>query len=410
MLLCLTAFLITLASCAGTPEKPEEIAEEEVPEAAEAEGPRELKGIEVVESSGVAIITGGDTAGARDAAIADALRKAVEQAVGTLVSAETMVENYAVLSDNVYTESQGYVKAYEVLEETPGLDLYRVRVRAEVAVGSIRDDLSALGLVIRGAERPRILFMIAERSVGKTYYSFWWWGKSEYRGEVMEDSTAENALREIFINKGFPVVDISASTGRFEIKDRYRIADLTRDATISIGRGLDAEVVVYGKARVSEGPSTPGSNVEVYLSEISAQAVRVDDGLVLASSSASGTARHISPDTGPRRAVQDASEKLAGRLIDQIAAKWSGPATVTITLTGVADQAPVAEFKRLLKSRVRGVGEIYQRRLENGTAVLEVYSRSSAQEIADALTRVRRGEFTVTGTTANTVEVSYGSR
>ncbi|HEV8539645.1 MAG TPA: hypothetical protein VGQ60_00645, partial [Nitrospiraceae bacterium] len=49
---------------------------------------------QTVTADGVAGIQGGDKAIARDNAIQDALRKAVEQAVGTMVASETMVENF----------------------------------------------------------------------------------------------------------------------------------------------------------------------------------------------------------------------------------------------------------------------------------------------------------------------------
>ncbi len=414
--LCLPVLLVLLSalvftSCAA-PEKVPDAAMDETP-AVEADATEELGAMDytgetrVVEATGVAAITAAGPAKARDGAIADALRKAVEQAVGTMVSSETMVENYAVLSDNVYTRSTGYVKDYEVLGETPGMDLYQVRVRATVALGKITDDLSALGLLIRKAGMPRVLFMIAEKNVGKKFYTFWWWGQSEYRGEVVDMSAAETSLKEIFLNKGFHVVDMSASTGTFEIKDQFRVADLTREATVSIGRDLEADVVVYGRATVTEGPRTPGSNVVPYLADITAQVVRVDDGVVLGSTTGHASYRHISSVSGGTIALKKAAEDISDRLIEQISARWMSSMTVTITIRGVAGQDDVAEFKRLLNGRVRGIEGIYQRRLEGSVAVIEVETKSSAQDIADDISRVDGGPR-VTGTTTNTVEVTYG--
>ncbi len=45
--------------------------------------------VQTITAEGVGVVIGGDRAIARDQAINDALRKAVEQAVGTLVSSET---------------------------------------------------------------------------------------------------------------------------------------------------------------------------------------------------------------------------------------------------------------------------------------------------------------------------------
>ena len=59
-------------------------------------------------AEGVGVIESGNTASARDQAIRDGLRIAVEQAVGTLVASETLVQNYEVLRDQIYSKTQGY--------------------------------------------------------------------------------------------------------------------------------------------------------------------------------------------------------------------------------------------------------------------------------------------------------------
>jgi len=51
------------------------------------------------------MVEGGRKDIARDHAIKDALRKAVEQAVGTFIFSETVVENYEVLSDRIYSKA-----------------------------------------------------------------------------------------------------------------------------------------------------------------------------------------------------------------------------------------------------------------------------------------------------------------
>ena len=73
---------------------------------------------------GVSSIERGRKDIARDHAIKDALRKAVEQAVGIFISSETVVENYEVLSDSIYSKAEEYVAEYKVLREKEEGDLY----------------------------------------------------------------------------------------------------------------------------------------------------------------------------------------------------------------------------------------------------------------------------------------------
>lgn len=360
--------------------------------------------LKMVEATGFSTISVGNTALARDAAIDDALRKAVEQAVGTLVSSETMVENFQVLRDSVYTKTQGYVKTYSVVNESASGGLYQTTVRASVAVGSIRDDLDAIGLLHARAEKPRVLFMVAEQNIGHRYFVFWWWGQSEYKGETVDISAAETALKELFVNKGFNVVDPSVSPDRVAVSNAYRVADLTNEGAREIGRKLNAEIVVKGKAIAKEGPRTPGSQVGSYLADITVQAVRVDNGAVLASSRGHGTSRHVSDVTGGTEAITRASAEAGEKIIDQILSKWQAGNLVTLRIRGVKDFKDGAALKEALRKQVRGVKAVYQRRFEGDELELELDANTSANRIADELSRITRFRIKVVNTTSATID------
>jgi hypothetical protein len=357
----------------------------------------------VVEASGFAAIAGGNVVSARDAAIDDAMRKAVEQAVGTLVAAETIVENYGLLSDNVYTRTRGYVSGYTVTGEGQAGGLYQVNISATVAVGAIKDDLDAIGLVLAKAGRPRVLFMVAEQQIGRVSYYFWWGGKAAV-GATVDLSASETALKEAFIAKGFSVVDISGSTGVIETEGAFRVVDLADEGARGIGLKLNAEVVVKGKALAKEGPRTPGSQVGSYIADVTAAAIRVDDGAVLASARGHGVSRNVSAAAGGAEALSRASTDLASRLMDQIIDKWSKGFSVTLTLRGVTDHETLARLRESLRREVRGVKAVYQRSFSSGVAVLELDSMVPAQKIADGITGLPERPLKVISTTTSTIE------
>lgn len=170
--------------------------------------------------------------------------------------------------------------------------------------------------------KPRVLFMIAEQNIGQQHAVFWWWGQSEFVGESVDMSAAEVTLKEMFLGRGFAVVDVSATTGTLEISNAYRIADLTDKGAREIAKTVNAEVVVKGKAVAKEGPRTPGSAVGSYLADVTATAIRVDDGAVLASARGHGVSRHVSDVTGGTEALGNAGTEAADRLIEQISATW----------------------------------------------------------------------------------------
>jgi len=53
----------------------------------------------------------------KEQALSTALRRAVEQGVGTLVQSETTVVDSALVDDKIYSHSKGYVKTYKITKE-----------------------------------------------------------------------------------------------------------------------------------------------------------------------------------------------------------------------------------------------------------------------------------------------------
>lgn len=90
------------------------------------------------------ITTGyGETA---DAALDDALRNAVEEATGALISSTTKVENDDILEDKVLSLSRGFIKEYRKLSETNTDGEYKTVVAALVTEKQILETLEAEGM------------------------------------------------------------------------------------------------------------------------------------------------------------------------------------------------------------------------------------------------------------------------
>lgn len=358
----------------------------------------------------------GDPAIARDNAIQDALRKAVEQAVGTMVASETLVENFQVVKDNIYNKSAGYIKEYKIVKESPGKDLHTVTISAVVGTGDLKNDLGALGLMHARVGKPRTLFMIAEQNIGQEILLYWWgsWGSrggAAFAGQSVEMAVSETVLKEEFLNRGFNVIDISAVTGKFEISNAYRIADLTNTGAQEIGRKMGAEIIIKGKALAKEGPRTPGSSVGSYLADITLSVVRVDNGQVLASARNSAPARHVSQHVGGNQAIENAARGIADKLVEQITAKWtaetSGGQLIQLTIRGLSGMKDLIKIKEFLRAKVRGVQNVIQRSFEKGEAVLEVDAKSSAQQVGDELAAkpIQGLDLDITAATGNTLEL-----
>ena len=354
---------------------------------------------------GVGVIIDDNTAQARDQAIQDALRLAVEQAAGTMVSSETLVQNYEVLRDQVYSQSQGYIRHYEVTNEATEGNLYRVTIQASVAMGNLKNDLAALGLLMARKSMPRVMIMVAEQNIGRHYYSYWW----GLHASTADLTVTENVLTQKLASKGFHIVDHAVASKTLSIKAPYKIESLNNDAIQSIGNLYDAEVVVYGKALAKLAGSVLGSSMKSAQADISLRAVSTDTGQVIASATQHAAAVHPNEVSAGAEALKQATEAISDQLLDQIVERWSQDVSsgslIRLELSGIPSYGHLLKFKETLQKRIRGVKGVYQRDFDAGQATLDVNVPASSQQLADELVRIDYGGFRVdiTSLTQNTI-------
>lgn len=108
---------------------------------------------------GRAALGRGGVSAARDAAIRDAMRRAVEQVVGTLIDSRTLTENFVTVRDHIYAASDGYVSRYDVVSEGTEADgeTYAVRLDAVVRRGRVKDDLATYRILQVQTGRKRVM-------------------------------------------------------------------------------------------------------------------------------------------------------------------------------------------------------------------------------------------------------------
>ncbi len=82
-------------------------------------------------------------------ALENAFSRAVEQAIGVFVDAETMVRNDELLREQVLTYSRGFIKHYEVIRGWQKEGLHHASIRAKVLVGQLVERLKAADVAVK---------------------------------------------------------------------------------------------------------------------------------------------------------------------------------------------------------------------------------------------------------------------
>lgn len=338
-----------------------------------------------VVAKGLGAIIGGDQAKAADDGLASALRSAVEQVVGTMIQSNVLVENYQVVEDQIYSRTQGYVKSYQVLSQTPRDNtIMEVTVRAVVKKSNLENDLNAIGLLIQQKSKPRIMVLVDEKNMDHHYYY-----------DHYDLNTTANQLANKFLEKGFTFVDKEVVLRKLQRESVQAALDGDTKSAESIARESGAEVLIMGKAVAKEASGGPAvlrqSGMVSCQATLNLRAVRADDGTIIAVTSQQAPAVHVDNVTGGTQALTKAADLAADDLTKKILKVWQqdvySGTTIQMRVMDVPSFADLSKFRDMLKTYVRGVQNVYQREYSGGTALLDLDVRGNASQVADELGR-----------------------
>jgi hypothetical protein len=362
---------------------------------------------ETVEVEGYASIVGGHKDTAREKAINNALRRAVEEVVGVMVESQTLVRDFQLLNDRVYSQSSGYIQGYSVIGEKWDVDSCSVKLRATVSLVKLEQGLDSLGVLAKQMGKPRIVMFLAEQNVDQSVPSCWW------RGDNGVGGPAENALTNKLLEKGFEIVDRQVVLAGIRQSGDSPVAgaNMSNELAMKLMAGGEAEVVIIGRAHARQGAALAGTTIRSYQATVTARAVNADTGDLLGSAAGNAVAAHVNPAAGGAEALKKAADEAACQLVRQITASWQkavhGTRTVKLVVAGLTF-ADVASLKAMLKERLNRVDGIYERSFSDGTVKLDLDVKTDAREIAANLDNLRfkDGFLKVTAVTANVIRLT----
>ncbi|MDZ7288343.1 MAG: hypothetical protein ONB44_00215 [candidate division KSB1 bacterium] len=354
---------------------------------------------------GVGTILANDVAAARDQAIDDAMRKAVQQALGTYIKSETLVENFQLVDDRILAWSAGYVKKYDILSEGKKVDTYEVQMRATVNLSDLRTDDEALAALLE-KENPRVMVMIAEQNIGET---------NRLNYFEVDMTAAETAIIDVFRSKGFEVVDAAQAKENQQRDLILNAIEGNAKSAAAIAAAQQAELIITGKAfaKVATGFNLGG--MKSCQGNITTRIISADDAKIIATASENAAYPHIDEVTGGTMAIQKAAQKCAQTLVTKVTAeaqkRFYNPTTVNLRVQGYRNYAELQKFSELLKYYMRGVKSVFQRSAAGGYANLDVKILGNARQMARELGNKDFSPFKVevTNVTANRVEVKISS-
>lgn len=312
------------------------------------------------------------------AALHEAMRAAIEQAVGVLVDSHTYVKEYRLIHDEIYTHSEGYVARYEVLEKSFANGIHRVTIRAEVSEalrGDLMTKLEKQALIRENLLDPRIGVVVADSQ-----------DRPAYRGVAAGvENEIVAALRENGFSRLVDLGQVAAS-----VKNRIAAAVFAGDTegAAMLKTSFPVEYLVTGLVEVTEEPGSTGAfgwaggsaGVEATLA---IRFLNVNSGEIAYAGSFRGYS-HRAGRQGVAAAVKKASRAMVRALAEEALQKAADPSQhVTLFVTGGA-LGRMGEAYDFL-SRLPGVRQVYPRGQQGARQAFDVDYDGTSFDLARAL-------------------------
>jgi hypothetical protein len=355
----------------------------EISSVARSEQTEQTATLEVI---GRGTISRDNVAKARDDAIADGLWNAVGKGVGLLISSSSVIDHFQLLSDRVYSQAEEFIHDYKVLTESKSGRYYWLVVRATLSMKALHDKLQDIGILMTNEKRPSVLLLLSEQNIGQTSprYS---WARSSFGGLPL---AVEDTLAGYLRKKGFVIVNPETLEGLvINLWPGYGELELSDEAAAKLAEQVGAEVVIVGRAFARLSGNVLGTDMKSVEAEMSGRAIRADNGIVSASSEATGAAAHANEMVASTEALTLAASGVAEELSRQLAANWGGEASewvlVELVVKGIKEYRDFIKFRTTISKEVPGIKNVYLKAIKAGEAKMDVEVKGDSRMLADEL-------------------------
>lgn len=323
-----------------------------------------------VEVTGISAIKGGNLGLAKDEALKDAKRVAVQEVLGSMVSARSDVKNFQLVKQTVTSKSEGMIETFTILSAAAASDVeYQVRIKAKVSEAMINQ---AIEEVVASQGKPRMMVIVDE----------------SFNNKADGNKVAQTELEAQFIAQGFPFVD-RATVEKIVSKNRKKIAAAlggNNSAARELGVDAGAEIILVGSSRVKEAGKIAGSQLISVQADLNVRVIDINTGKILTAGQEHGAYPHINAESGGVMAVKKAVTPLREKLVTDIVKLWdiNRANTIALLVTGL-DYEKLMVLRGELTEKVRGVKAVNPKGSAGKAAKLEVEFEGSSFDLADRL-------------------------
>ncbi len=332
---------------------------------------QEQKNDRMIIATGTCEISGEDIASARETAIANGLKSAVETAALDVFSAASDFQSIDHLNEVISKDTEQFILGYQVLAEHRLEKLYRTVIEARVSLLALKKIVTSRTDASGAKKRPpRVLLCIIEKNMLEPKLQYWW--RHEY---VKDHNASEKILAFSMRARGFEVIFPKAKLPGimlFAIKEK---PVLSENELINLGNHFKADIVITGHAISEKAPQKTVTGFEAFSGSVRLKAIETKSRRVIASTHQKKTVVGTDPAKGALDALFKARQLAGLDLADQIFETWNRPpqpdGVLFLEVSGTDKLAVFVAFRRVI-SQMRNVKEVVIRELYEDRAILRI--------------------------------------
>ena len=295
----------------------------------------------------------------------DALRTAVENVVGTLLDAQTIVDKNTVLQDEIYTSSRGFIRHYDVLRtQQTAAGAWSVTVAADVDSepdSKLMDALTRERLIAVNMRNAKIAVILDASNAS---------------------GSGESAVVDSFLQAGFQnIVDIS-NARRLYNQPYYMDASQLQ----SLAQSLRADILLVGQAYSDcsgdVGQFIGGRHTGILSCQarIAAKMYIARTGQVLAAHSTEGAGADITEAVAAGKALTAAGNAMGEYMVQQLLDRYSGNRQ-QLELTVLANSLQEINTVKQALASLQGVKNVTFNNYNNGRGVISLQYSGAPQTL-----------------------------
>ena len=319
---------------------------------------------------------------AKQKAVSDALKVALQNAFATLVSRQVFASNLDYFYGQVLSHTSDYIITYRVLGTIENKGHYLVAVESKVDLKLLAKTLTNARILNANQDKPVILLFIVEKTPSDLLPRYWWGNNPIPYQSLAEQIIINKMIQDRFIVTGNGDERPDPSFYNITFKSIYDIA-----AARDLGKEMKADMIVFGKVSSSEAINRMGEE-RAFNAKINLEGYNLETGEKVVTSQVQAVVKSDMDQEGNINAIVKAAHMSARDLTEKINAYWTQNLrkehAFDVRIEGDNFLPRFIALKQRFK-QMPGIENMQPKEMGSNYAVMQVFYKGKSSQFANAV-------------------------